>query len=140
MPARAPDFLIVLALATVNLWAASVPSQEAHLASDPGSALYRQSSFAHGYTHGYEDGFHNGNLDYEMGHNLRDIREFPEYRDSGKRDAQGDRNAFRTGYIYGLRVGYSDGFAGRGFRALILARNLAGGAGNQDVTTPRPPS
>jgi hypothetical protein len=99
-------------------------SEDRHEGSDPASALYRQSVFAHGYIHGYEAGFHLADDDYQMGRGLRDVPELKQFKeaDEGYRDSFGNKEDFKRGYREGMRAGYDDSFHNRPFRAVSAAR------------------
>jgi hypothetical protein len=109
---------------------------ERHTGSDPGSALYQRSIFAHGFIHGYEQGFHVADLDYHEGHTDRKLKEIRDYRNasSGYHSNFGDKDTFRQGYREGFTQGYDDSIHSRSFRAVmaasVVAGNLKGYAGS----------
>lgn len=97
-----------------------------HFSVDPAAPIYRQSSFLHGYAHGYEIGFHHGDLDLHMGREPRDPKSVKSFKD-GKKTFQsgfGSRDTFVKGYQQGFRVGYTDAYNRRQFRAAKEARYL----------------
>ena len=84
-----------------------------------------RSTFAHGYRHGYEAGYHQGNIDINMARPAR--TKFSELRGIplGYQPGFGPRNSFLYGFQFGLTAGYSDGYAGREFRAISTLRQVA---------------
>ena len=89
------------------------------------AAIFTRSAFAHGYRHGYEAGYHQGNMDINM------VRP-PKVKLSRIKGIQlgynhefGSRRSFELGFQSGLKAGYSDGYAGRVFRAVSQLRDLA---------------
>jgi hypothetical protein len=101
---------------------------ERHTTSDPGSALYQRSAFAHGYIHGYELGFHFADLDYHVGRTDRKVEAVHEYRKvPGFHSSFGDKGAFERGYREGFLRGYDDSIHSRTFRAEGAGEVVAGG-------------
>lgn len=100
--------------------------QDSHLTVDPARLLYARSPWAHGYIHGYESGFHYGIVDYHMSHAARNLSKCKEARDTKKifRVQFGDRRRFNDGFVNGFKVGYTDAYGGREFRAAREAREL----------------
>lgn len=116
-----PLFLLLLASDSI----AQSEAQETHLREPGSSAIFLRSAFVHGYRHGYEEGYHLGNMDINMGRHARTkLSEFhgvslqysPEF---------GPRKSFEAGFRGGLKAGYSDGFAGRKFRAVDTLRSIS---------------
>lgn len=131
MQKRAQLFSSLLFLGLLLWSGVAMAADCAHLNSER-QALYKQSSFAHGYIHGYEQGFHLGNQDLQLGREHRDITKFEEYREPAKdyRAQYGTRRAFRAGYRDGIVIGYNDARSGHRFRAIYEARIAAGKVNN----------
>jgi hypothetical protein len=107
-----------------------------HLSTDQARPLYKRSAYAHGYIHGYEDGFHYADIDVQMGHGERPLKDQKDYRasDDGYRHEFGDKHYFSAGYRQGFEEGYSDSISGRTFRAIGAMGRAAKGltdTGNQ---------
>jgi hypothetical protein len=101
---------------------------ERHTTSDPGSALYLRSAFAHGFIHGYEQGFHLADLDYHVGRTGRKLDDLHQYRDAaGFRAVFGDKKTFQHGYREGFLQGYDDSIHSRHFRAEVAGQVVADG-------------
>lgn len=88
-----------------------------HFAAARLAQVAQRSVFLHGYLHGYEEGFHQADFDLQMGRiargeYLRDGSPTGYYRQFGS------RHMYNAGYHAGFGVGYSDGAAGRAFRAV----------------------
>src|SRR5450432_141510 len=100
-------------------------SQENHRNEPVTGVLFTRSTFAHGYRHGYEEGYHQGNIDINMARPARtkssELRGVP----LGYQPDFGPRNSFLYGFQFGLMAGYSDGFGGKGFRAVSSLREVA---------------
>lgn len=114
-------FLPLILLATSAI-AQSV--QERHLREAGTSAIFKHSAFVHGYRHGYEDGYHLGNVDINLGRHPRIKLESREIF-SRYSPQFGSKKFFEAGFREGLKAGYSDGFAGRGFRAVKNLQSMA---------------
>ena len=116
--ARLGTLLLVLLSATWCMAADPAKPSDWHLTADS-EHVFAKSAFLHGYMHGYEDGFHAGDLDLHMLRSFQDVLANGKYR---KRDVYrptfGSRHLFEAGYRSGLRVGYSDAFFERPFRAV----------------------
>lgn len=127
---RLKVFGILFLLLAAGSWAFAA-SSDRHVQDDPGAALYRQSSFAHGFIHGYEEGFHDGDEDYELARTPREFKTISEFRsaDGGYCSEYGDRELFRSGYREGFESGYQDAYRGRVFRAISVGRAIS-----QDMT------
>ena len=130
--------LIALGLAAGAMAQADANSFDQHVNEDRAGPLYRRSVFAHGYIHGYEDGFREGDIDFQTGHDPRDVKRLKEFRsaDGGYRRTFGNRDQFRAAYRRGLATGYTDALAGREFRGVAAARRAADGlADRPDVSS-----
>ncbi|HEX8925866.1 MAG TPA: hypothetical protein VF786_08750 [Terriglobales bacterium] len=109
-----------LAFAVLIFAAGALAAQaDYHLTDDSAHSVYQHSSWAHGYVHGYQMGFHEGTIDYHMAHIRRDPRKIKSGHHPNEfyRDEFGDRRVFDSGFKEGFKVGYSDAFAGRDYRA-----------------------
>lgn len=125
MPVRVAVRVMLWILAVA--WPLTAIAADPHLAIDRARALYNKSAFLHGYMHGYEEGFHCADLDLQMARGFRDVRSSRQYnKPLGYHSAFGDKRLFETGYRKGFLVGYTDGYAGRSFRAVALVRQAAG--------------
>lgn len=102
-----------------------MPQSDSHMTADPARRVYELSPWAHGYIHGYEQGFHFGDMDLQMAHPARNVKEIKEFRKDNYEKNFGDRTSWTSGYRAGFRIGYSDAFNGQEFRAIQLMRNLA---------------
>jgi hypothetical protein len=101
---------------------------ERHTTSDPGSALYLRSAFAHGFIHGYEQGFHLADLDYHLGRTDRRLDDLHQYRNAaGFHPSFGDKKIFQRGYHEGFLQGYDDSIHSRHFRVEIAGEVVADG-------------
>ena len=98
--------------------AAQAPKPACPHFADKAAPLYSRSAFAHGYIHGYEDGFHAADQDIHMGRLARGISPMKPAERPERRLPINDRTSFRKGYKRGFDTGYSDGAAGREFRAI----------------------
>lgn len=98
-----------------------------HLTADSARVLYQHSSWAHGYVHGYQMGFHEGTIDYHMTHARRDPAKMKLSRRAKdcSRGQAVNQKVFERGFREGLKVGYSDAFAGRDYRASGELEKLA---------------
>src|SRR5262249_222891 len=125
-PARKILPCLLLALATSVSWAGE---PDRHLDGDPASALYRSSTFVHGFIHGYEDGFKTADIVYQMALEQQDLEKFHQYREAttGYRREFGSKDDFRQGYREGFRSGYNDSLQNRSFRVVSAARQAAAG-------------
>ena len=106
----------------------SVPpseSPERHLSETGCKVLFARSAFAHGYRHGYEEGYHLGNIDVNMGRPLRARSSQFHGLSTGYVSRFGSRKSFESGFTQGVKAGYSDGYAGRLFRAVDTLRLVA---------------
>lgn len=98
---------------------------DSHLMEDGAGVLFSRSTFAHGYRHGYEAGYHLGNIDANMARPQKTRVRATRGLSSGYRPSFGSKPSFESGFRSGLPAGYSDGYAGRNFRAVIELRSLA---------------
>lgn len=102
-------------------------AQETHLNEAGSGAILSRSAFAHGYRHGYEEGYHVGNVDINMGRRPRS--EKSQFRGLklklGYSSSFGPKHSFEEGFEVGLKAGYTDGYAGRAFRAVDSLRAVA---------------
>jgi hypothetical protein len=105
--------------------AALAADNDVHLREQGSGAIYRRSCFAHGYRHGYEEGYHLGNLDINMNRKPREKREQFHGLQTGYLSHFGGKKSFENGFWIGLKAGYSDGYAGRNFRAVDSLRAVA---------------
>jgi hypothetical protein len=121
--------LAITTLTVVGITSAMSQTADRHLNAAHTQALYRRSTYAHGYMHGYEDGFHNADIDIHMGRGERQISQIKEFRDctDGYRPDFGDKKFFKLGYQQGFREGYSDSIRGVEFRAVAETRKIAEG-------------
>ncbi len=125
MPVRVAVRVMLCIVAVA--WPFTAIAADPHLSTDRARALYNKSAFLHGYMHGYEEGFHCADLDLQMARGFRDVRASRQYKKpSGYHSSFGDKHLFEAGYRKGLFVGYTDGYAGRNFRAVALVRQAAG--------------
>jgi flagellar biosynthesis/type III secretory pathway protein FliH len=92
--------------------------QENHCQEAGTGPLLTRSAFAHGYRHGYEAGYHEGNIDINMARRAR--TQFKQFKGLplGYAPGFGSKKSFEFGFALGLKAGYSDGYAGRSFRAV----------------------
>lgn len=103
-------------------------SADRHLTSADSQALFRKSTYAHGYMHGYEDGFHDADIDIHMGRGERAVSQIEDFKAcTGYQKGFGDKRFFRDGYRQGFTEGYGDGINRREFRAIAGARKAAEG-------------
>jgi hypothetical protein len=111
-------------LALVGL-AAPAAVQENHRQEAVTGPLLTRSAFAHGYRHGYEAGYHEGNIDINMARRAR--TQFRQFKGLplGYEAGFGSKKSFELGFALGLKAGYSDGYAGRMFRAIEGLRSVA---------------
>jgi len=100
-------------------------SPEHHLNEAGSRVLFARSAFAHGYRHGYEEGYHLGNIDINMGRPLRTRSSQFHGLSTGYASRFGSRKSFESGFTQGVKAGYSDGYAGRLFRAVDTLRLVA---------------
>ena len=100
-------------------------SPERHMNEAGSSVLFARSAFAHGYRHGYEEGYELGNIDINMGRQLRTRSAQFHGLASGYSARFGQRKSFDAGFAEGVRAGYSDGYAGKVFRAVDTLRMVA---------------
>jgi len=117
----------VLLASVFTFLAGSLTAQsDYHLTDDSAHVLYQHSDWAHGYVHGYQMGYHEGTIDYHMAHARRDPAKIkPARRAKDFRQNAGNHKVFERGFKEGLKVGYSDAFAGRDYRAADEMENLA---------------
>lgn len=99
--------------------------QENHCQEAVTGPLLTRSAFAHGYRHGYEAGYHEGNLDINMARRAR--TQFKQFKGLplGYAPDFGPKKSFEFGFGLGLKLGYSDGYAGKRFRAVASLRGIA---------------
>lgn len=118
-------FLSTFVVFVLSSPAAQPPADENHLHEAGTGIICQRSAFVHGYRHGYEDGYHLGNIDINMGRHPRsksaDFHGIPSHYSS----KFGSSKSFEAGFQEGLRVGYSDGFVGRKFRAVENLRVIS---------------
>ncbi len=100
-------------------------SPERHMSEGGSSVLFARSAFAHGYRHGYEEGYGLGNIDINMGRTFRTRSAQFHGLSSGYSSRFGQRKSFDAGFAEGVRAGYSDGYAGKAFRAVDTLRMVA---------------
>jgi flagellar biosynthesis/type III secretory pathway protein FliH len=102
-------------------------AQETHLNEAGSRAILSRSAFVHGYRHGYEEGYHTGNIDINMGRRPRTQKmQFHGVKlKLGYSPSFGPKQSFEEGFGAGLKAGYSDGYAGRTFRAVDSLRAVA---------------
>lgn len=120
----------IAVLFTLMMMAATVFSQSSdrHLTSGDSQALFKKSTYAHGYMHGYEDGFHNADVDIHMGRGERSVSQIEDFKScTGYQKEFGDKHFYRDGYRQGFTEGYADGINRRDFRAVAGARKAAVG-------------
>lgn len=131
--------LLVAFLLTAVVLVTAQDAPDPHLLAARTSALARASVFVHGYLHGYEEGFHLGDQDLQMGRGSRDLGKCDIAKNvRGYRRNFGDKRSFEGGYRQGVRVGYSDAFAGRAFRAVRELQSVAGVAAQNAQAQPDP--
>lgn len=135
MPKRTQmrKFLIPAILALGIAVGASAAVQENHCQEVGAGALFTRSAFAHGYRHGYEAGYHEGNIDINMARRARTT--FKQFKGlpMGYEQTFGPKKSFELGFALGLKAGYSDGYAGKTFRAVEALRTVAAGLTEQEV-------
>jgi hypothetical protein len=127
---------IIAAIAGLALALGGTAAVQENHCQEPGTGpLLSRSAFAHGYRHGYEAGYHEGNIDINMARRAR--TEFKQFKGLplGYAPGFGPRKSFDFGFALGLRAGYSDGYAGRRFRAIGSLRSIA-----ESVSPSAPPS
>jgi len=98
---------------------------ERHMNEAGSRVLFARSAFAHGYRHGYEEGYHVGNVDINMGRPAHTKLSQLHGLSLGYTPQFGPRKSFESGFREGLKAGYSDGYAGRVFRAVDTLRLVA---------------
>ena len=98
---------------------------ERHMNEAGSNVLFARSTFAHGYRHGYEEGYHAGNVDINMGRPAHTRLSQLHGLSLGYAPQFGPRKSFEAGFREGLKAGYSDGYAGRVFRAVDTLRLVA---------------
>ncbi len=123
-----PKYLFLRLLAAALALALPGVAQDVHLNEAGSGAILARSAFAHGYRHGYEEGYHQGNVDINMGR-------IPRFQQKGQfhglklkvgySPSFGSKRSFEDGFDAGLKVGYSDGYAGQTFRAVDSLRVVA---------------
>jgi hypothetical protein len=107
---------------------------DSHL-TEPGTAvLVSRSPFAHGYRHGYETGYHLGNIDANMARPQKTKLGSMKGVANGYQPGFGSKHSFERGFHSGMMAGYSDGYAGRNFRAIAEFRSLAASLSAKDET------
>ena len=98
---------------------------DSHFHEAGSSVIFARSTFAHGYRHGYEAGYHLGNMDINMGRQMRTRpAQFHDVQRGYDVDF-GPKKSFEAGFQYGLKAGYLDGFVGHTFRAVDSLRITA---------------
>lgn len=119
---RVTAFLFLFAVIGAT---AQTQTRDAHLREAVSNAIFARSAFAHGYRHGYEEGYHHGNIDINMGRPAR--TKLSQFHDLSRGYAPefGPKKSFESGFFEGLKAGYSDGYAGRTFRAVDTLRQVA---------------
>jgi hypothetical protein len=123
MPRNA--LLVVLAFSLSPIAVMAQQHTDPHL-TEPGTAvLVARSAFAHGYRHGYEAGYHLGNIDANMARPQKAKLASSRKISIGYQPDYGSRHSFERGFHSGLKAGYSDGYAGRNFRAIAEFRSLS---------------
>lgn len=126
LPALLFALVTLCSLAPAQEITRQLANSERHTTSDPGSALYQRSAFAHGFIHGYERGFHLADLDYHVARLDRRPEQTRAYRDAaGYRTYFGDKKIFERGYREGFLLGYDDSIHCRHFRAETAASAVA---------------
>ncbi len=102
-------------------------AQETHLNEAGSGVILSRSAFAHGYRHGYEEGYHAGNIDINMGRQVRAQKsQFHGLKlKLGYSSGFGPKHSFEDGFEAGLKAGYTDGYTGRTFRAVDSLRAVA---------------
>lgn len=87
---------------------------ERHLQATPEGSLYANSAFAHGFRHGYDEGFYAGDLDWQLGRQMRTVISSKEYGRAVRqyRPEFGSKRSFELGFEAGFRSGYSDAMSG----------------------------
>jgi hypothetical protein len=118
-------FLLLLGGPPGSKSATPSESPERHLNEAGSRILFARSAFAHGYRHGYEEGYHLGNIDINMGRPLRTRSSQFHGLSIGYASQFGPRKSFESGFAEGVKAGYSDGYAGRLFRAVDTLRLVA---------------
>ena len=118
-------FSISVILAIAIALGASAAVRENHCQEPGTGALFARSAFAHGYRHGYEAGYHEGNIDINMARHARTT--FKQFKGlpMGYEQTFGPKKSFELGFALGLKAGYSDGYAGKTFRAIESLRMAA---------------
>jgi len=118
-------FIAAAVLSLIGLAAPeNIPENHCH---EAGTGVFlTRSAFAHGYRHGYEAGYHEGNIDINMARPAR--TSFKQFKtvSQGYESSFGPKKSFSAGFELGLKAGYSDGYAGRMFRAVDGMRAVAG--------------
>lgn len=117
-----------IAAAVVCLIGLAAPQSipENHCRETGTGVLFTRSAFAHGYRHGYEAGYHEGNIDINMARPARKSIKLFKGLSLGYESSFGPKKSFSAGFELGLKAGYSDGYAGRMFRAVDGLRAVAG--------------
>ncbi|HEV2963286.1 MAG TPA: hypothetical protein VG649_15765 [Candidatus Angelobacter sp.] len=131
-------FLLLLLGGPQDKPATSSELPERHLNEAGCNVLFARSAFAHGYRHGYEEGYHLGNIDINMGRPLRTRSAQFHGLSTGYASQFGPRKSFESGFAEGVKAGYSDGYAGRVFRAVDTLRLVA--ASLSEAAAPAGPS
>lgn len=117
--------LVVFVSSLTAFLASAQQGTDSHL-TEPGTAvLVARSAFAHGYRHGYEAGYHLGNIDVNMARPEKAKLASSRKIRTGYQPDFGSRHSFERGFQSGLKAGYSDGYAGRNFRAIAEFRSLS---------------
>lgn len=115
-------FCVALVITTAS---AQTDLRDSHFHEAASSVIFARSTFAHGYRHGYEAGYHLGNMDINMGRQMRTKpAQFHDVQRGYDADF-GPKKSFEAGFQNGLKAGYLDGYAGHTFRAIDSLRMIA---------------
>ena len=115
-------FCVALVITTAR---AQTDVRDSHFHETASSVIFARSTFAHGYRHGYEAGYHLGNMDINMGRQMRTKpAQFHDVQRGYDTDF-GPKKSFETGFQNGLKAGYLDGYVGHTFRAIDSLRMTA---------------
>ena len=141
MIASAPVFaqtsFTSLSIPSVSATSRPGMGSERHLQSTPEGWLYANSAFAHGFRHGYDEGFYAGDLDWQLGRQLRTFVSSKEYDRAVKeyRPEFGSKRSFELGCQAGFRTGYSDAMSG-GEYSMRQRMEAASSGLNPDLLSP----
>lgn len=110
----------------------SAQQADAHFQTPRLAPTAHRSTFIHGYLHGYEEGFHEADFDLHMGRIARsDYTHI--HVPNGYKKQFGPKRIFESGFGEGFRVGYTDGAAGRSFRAIGNVESAISSENAEDV-------